>query len=82
MTRSKYARERQARMFRDRPDPGITLSRKDWHFSTNRASLLRQAECAIVTATINKVGETIPLLEQRVEVRKYLFDEELGSKLL
>src|SRR5262249_34311352 len=34
-----------------------------------------------VEATIGKLNATIPLLAQRVEVRKYLNDREYGSKL-
>jgi hemolysin D len=41
----------------------------------------KEAERATVTATIGKLEATIPLLGQRVEVRKYLYDKELGSKL-
>jgi hemolysin D len=42
----------------------------------------KQAERATIAATIAKIEATIPLIAQRVEVRKYLYDKELGSKLL
>ena len=41
----------------------------------------KEAERATITATIAKLNATIPLLQQRVDVRKYLTDRELGSKL-
>ena len=41
----------------------------------------KEAERATITATIAKLDATIPLLQQRVDVRKYLTDKELGSKL-
>jgi hemolysin D len=47
-----------------------------------RQEAQKEAERATIRATINKLGETIPLLEERVNVRKYLYDKELGSKLL
>jgi hemolysin D len=42
----------------------------------------KEAERATIRATINKLNETIPLLEERVNLRKYLYDKELGSRLL
>lgn len=42
----------------------------------------REAERATVDATINKLDATIPLLQERVDVRKQLYQKELGSKLL
>jgi len=42
----------------------------------------KEAERATIRATINKLNETVPLLEERVNVRRYLYDKELGSKLL
>jgi hemolysin D len=42
----------------------------------------KEAERETIQATINKLGETIPVLQQKVDVRKYLTDKELGSKLL
>src|SRR5215831_19966076 len=41
----------------------------------------KEAKRATIRATINKLNETIPLLEERVSLRKYLYDKELGSKL-
>jgi hemolysin D len=41
----------------------------------------KEHERATITATIAKLNATIPLLQQRVDVRKYLTDKELGSKL-
>ena len=41
----------------------------------------KQAERATISATINKLNETIPLLQEKVAVRKYLADKELGSKI-
>ena len=42
----------------------------------------KEAERATVDATIKKLDATIPLLQERVEVRKQLYQKELGSKLL
>ncbi len=42
----------------------------------------KQAERATVEAAINKLDTTIPLLQERVDVRKQLYQKELGSKLL
>jgi hemolysin D len=48
-----------------------------------RAELLqKQAEGDTIAATISKFEATIPVLEQKVEVRKYLSDNALGSKLV
>jgi hemolysin D len=41
----------------------------------------KDAERATTAATIAKIEATIPLLQQRVDVRKYLADKEYGSKL-
>jgi hemolysin D len=41
----------------------------------------KEAERATTAATIAKIEATIPLLQQRVDVRKYLADKEYGSKL-
>src|SRR6266436_2757929 len=43
--------------------------------------LQKEAERATTAATIAKIEATIPLLQQRVDVRKYLADKEYGSKL-
>jgi hemolysin D len=42
----------------------------------------KEAERDTVDATINKLDATIPLLQERVDVRKQLYQKELGSKLL
>jgi hemolysin D len=42
----------------------------------------KQAERDTIAATISKFEATIPVLEQKVEVRKYLSDNALGSKLV
>jgi hemolysin D len=42
----------------------------------------KEAERATVDATIKKLDATIPLLQERVDVRKELYQRELGSKLL
>lgn len=41
----------------------------------------KEAERATIMATIGKLEATIPLLQQRVDMRKQLFDKELGSKI-
>jgi membrane fusion protein, hemolysin D len=41
----------------------------------------KEAERATVAATISKFEATVPLLEQRVEIRKYLFEKDLGSRI-
>ena len=41
----------------------------------------KEAERATISATVAKLNATIPLLHQRVDVRKVLYDKELGSKL-
>jgi hemolysin D len=41
----------------------------------------RKAERTTVAAAIGKLNATIPLLQQRVDVRKYLNDREFGSKI-
>jgi hemolysin D len=46
-----------------------------------RQQAQKDAERATITATIGKLEATIPLLQQRVDVRKGLYDKELGSKL-
>jgi hypothetical protein len=45
------------------------------------APTVSTAERTTVAATIAKLTATIPLLERRVEVRKYLNDHQYGSKL-
>jgi hemolysin D len=41
----------------------------------------KKAERATAEATIAKIDALIPILQQRVDVRKYLVDKEYGSKL-
>jgi hemolysin D len=47
----------------------------------DRQSAQKEAERATIKATTEKLNATIPLLQQRVDVRKYLADKELGSKI-
>src|SRR6476660_6206723 len=47
----------------------------------DRQQSQKEAERATVAATIDKFEATIPLLAQRVEIRKYLFERDLGSKI-
>src|SRR5215467_12503105 len=47
-----------------------------------RQEAQKEAERETIKATINKLAETIPLLQERVDVRKYLTEKELGSTLL
>ena len=42
----------------------------------------RQAELATIESSIHKLETTIPILSERVDVRKQLYDQALGSKLL
>jgi hemolysin D len=42
----------------------------------------KQAERDTIVATIGKLEATIPVLAEKVEVRKYLYDKALGSKLI
>jgi hemolysin D len=42
----------------------------------------KEAERETLTATIAKLETTIPVLEQKVEIRKYLYDKNLGSKVV
>jgi len=41
----------------------------------------KEAERETIRATIHKLNETIPVAEERVRLRRDLFDRELGSKL-
>ena len=47
-----------------------------------RQQAQKDAERATISATIAKLEATIPLLQQRVDVRKSLYDKALGSKLI
>jgi hemolysin D len=42
----------------------------------------KQAERATIKASIEKLEAIIPPLQERVEIRRYLFNKELGSKLI
>jgi hemolysin D len=42
----------------------------------------KDAERKTIAATIAKLGATIPLLRERVNVRKYLYEKEIGSKII
>ena len=42
----------------------------------------KEAERETIKATIGKLNATIPLLEERVGLRRYLYEKELGSRLL
>jgi hemolysin D len=48
----------------------------------DRQRAQKEAERATISATISKIEAVIPVLQQKVDVRKYLMDKELGSKLL
>ena len=48
----------------------------------DRQRAQKEAERATIAATITKLEATVPLLEQKVEVRKYLYEKELGSKII
>jgi hemolysin D len=47
-----------------------------------RQKAQKEAEHASVEAAVDKLSAIIPPLQERVDVRKYLFTRELGSKLL
>ena len=46
-----------------------------------RQEAQKEAEQATTAATIHKLETTIPVIQQRVDIRKTLVDKELGSKL-
>jgi hemolysin D len=46
-----------------------------------RQQAQKEAERATTAATIHKLETTIPVIQQRVDIRKSLTDRELGSKL-
>jgi hemolysin D len=46
-----------------------------------RQQAQKEAEHTTIDATIHKLEATIPIVQQRVDIRKALFDRELGSKL-
>jgi hemolysin D len=41
----------------------------------------KEAERATIAASITKIDTTLPVLGQRVDIRKTLYDKEIGSKL-
>ncbi|MBN8975029.1 MAG: HlyD family type I secretion periplasmic adaptor subunit [Rhizobiales bacterium] len=47
----------------------------------DQQQLQKKAEGETIAATISKLDATIPLLEERVNVRKYLYDKAIGSKI-
>jgi hemolysin D len=42
----------------------------------------KDAERETIVATIAKLSATVPLLQERVNVRKYLYDKEIGTKII
>src|SRR5215510_1909971 len=46
-----------------------------------RQQAQKEAEQGTIEATIHKLETTIPVIQQRVDIRKTLMDKELGSKL-
>ena len=46
-----------------------------------RQQAQKEAEQGTIVATIHKLETTIPVIQQRVDIRKTLVDKELGSKL-
>jgi hemolysin D len=49
--------------------------------SLDRQRAQKEAERATIAATVQKLEASTPLLQERVDIRKYLADRELGSKL-
>jgi membrane fusion protein, hemolysin D len=49
--------------------------------SLDRQRAQKEAERATVSATIQKLEASTPLIQERVDIRKYLADRELGSRL-
>ena len=47
----------------------------------DRQQAQKEAEQATTAATIHKLETTIPVIQQRVDIRKTLMEKELGSKL-
>src|SRR5215510_3438002 len=46
-----------------------------------RQQVQKEAEHGTIAATIHKLETTIPVIQQRVDIRKTLMDRELGSKI-
>jgi membrane fusion protein, hemolysin D len=78
------------------PPAGASQHQIDMHrrflisqFSEQKAKLAqidrelsqKEAEGATISAIIKKIEAMIPVLQERVGVRKYLYDKELGSKI-
>jgi hemolysin D len=59
-----------------------TAERRAKIAALDRQLAQREAERATSAATIRKIEALIPLLQQQVDVRKTLFDQALGSKLV
>ena len=49
--------------------------------SLDRQEAQKKAEHETIAATIHKLEATIPVIQQRVDIRKTLMEKELGSKL-
>jgi hemolysin D len=49
--------------------------------SLARQQAQKEAEQGTIAATIHKLESTIPVIQQRVDIRKALMEKELGSKL-
>ena len=47
----------------------------------DRQIMQKQAERSTIESSIHKLETTIPIMKERVDVRKQLYDKELGSKL-
>jgi hemolysin D len=47
----------------------------------DRQHAQKEAEQATIKATIDKLNATIPVLQERADIRKYLTDKQLGSKI-
>lgn len=48
----------------------------------DRQHAQKDAERETIAATIAKFNATIPLLQERVDVRKYLYDKAIGTKII
>jgi hemolysin D len=58
-----------------------TSEQRSKMFELDRQTSQKEAERSTMEANITKLQATIPLLQERVDVRKYLFDKALGTKL-
>ena len=79
----RSARSRQLRADRDRQAVSrvAVAEQRAKIVAIEWQSAQKKAERATTEATIAKVSALIPILQQRVDVRKYLVDKEFGSKL-